>query len=142
MVVGNFVGGRLADRFSPLTTTTCLLLCMVAALLLTVVMVQFKPTAVLMTFLIGAIGFGVIAPMQMLIVQQAKGAEMLASSLLQATSNMGNALGAFLGGLPIAAGFGYTSPEYVGAALAFTGVLFCLLLVAAYRQKARKLAIA
>ncbi|KAA3439750.1 MFS transporter [Rufibacter hautae] len=142
MVVGNFVGGRLADRFSPLTTTTCLLLCMVAALLLTVVMVQFKPTAVLMTFLIGAIGFGVIAPMQMLIVQQAKGAEMLASSLLQATSNMGNALGAFLGGLPIAAGFGYTSPEYVGAALAFTGVLFCLLLVAAYRQKARNLAIA
>lgn len=142
MVVGNFVGGRLADRFSPLTTTTYLLLCMVAALLLTVVMVQFKPTAVFMTFLIGAIGFGVIAPMQMLIVQQAKGAEMLASSLLQATSNMGNALGAFLGGLPIAAGFGYTSPEYVGAALAFTGVLFCLLLMASYKQRARRMAVA
>ncbi|WP_210488077.1 MFS transporter [Rufibacter aurantiacus] len=142
MVVGNFVGGRLADRFSPLTTTTLLLVSMVAALFLMVALVQFKPTAIMMTFLIGAIGFGMIAPMQMLIVQQAKGAEMLASSLLQATSNMGNALGAFLGGLPIAAGFGYTSPEYVGAALAFTGVLFCLLLVAAYRQKARKLAIA
>ncbi|WP_219921618.1 MFS transporter [Rufibacter sp. XAAS-G3-1] len=142
MAVGNFIGGRLADRFSPLTTTTWLLLCMVGALLLTVVMVQMQPTAVLMTFLTGAIGFGVIAPMQMLIVQQAKGAEMLASSLLQATSNMGNALGAFLGGLPIAAGFGFISPLYVGAALAFTGVLFCLLLVVSHRQRARNVAVA
>ncbi|ALJ01222.1 hypothetical protein DC20_05065 [Rufibacter tibetensis] len=142
MVVGNFIGGRLADRYSPLTTITCLLLSMVAALILTVVLIQFKPTAILMTFMTGAIGFGMIAPMQMLIVQQAKGAEMLASSLLQATSNMGNALGAFLGGLPIAAGFGYTSPEYVGAALAFTGVVFCLLLVVSYKQKARNLAVA
>ncbi|MFC6997229.1 MFS transporter [Rufibacter roseus] len=141
MVVGNIIGGRLADRFSPLLTTTTLLLCMVAALLLTVVLAQYKPTALIMTFLTGAIGFGVIAPMQMLIVQQAKGAEMLASSLLQATSNMGNALGAFLGGLPIAAGFGYASPEYVGAALAFTGVLFCLLLLMAHKKKASQLAV-
>ncbi|WP_227006193.1 MFS transporter [Rufibacter latericius] len=142
MVVGNIMGGRLADRFSPLTTTTLLLVSMVAALFLMVALVHFKPTAILMTFTIGAIGFGMIAPMQMLIVQQAKGAEMLASSLLQATSNMGNALGAFLGGLPIAAGFGYTSPEYVGAALAFTGVLFCLLLMASYKQRAKSMAVA
>ncbi|MDF2434471.1 MAG: transporter, family, arabinose polymer utilization protein, partial [Mucilaginibacter sp.] len=70
----------------------------------------------------------VIAPMQILIMQVARGAEMLASSVLQATSNFGNALGAYLGGLPIAAGFGYTSPEYVGCALAFCGLLFCLIL--------------
>ncbi|RNI29952.1 MFS transporter [Rufibacter immobilis] len=140
MAVGNFMGGRLADKFSPLTTTTLLFLSMVVVLLLTTMLVQFKPTAIMMTFLTGAIGFSVIAPMQMLMVQQAKGAEMLASSLLQATSNMGNALGAFLGGLPIAAGFGFTSPEYVGAGLAFMGVLFCLLLIAAHKQKARNLA--
>jgi len=94
-----------------------------------------------MTFITGAFGFGMIAPMQMLIVQQAKGAEMLASWLLQATSNIGNALGAFLGGLPIAAGFGYTSPEYLGAALAFTGVLFCVLLIAAHKQKAKSVVV-
>jgi DHA1 family arabinose polymer transporter-like MFS transporter len=135
MVVGNIAGGRLADRFSPLTTTTILLLSMVVSLAMIVFLAEFKPTAILMTFLTGAIGFGMIAPMQMLIVQQAKGAEMLASALLQATSNTANALGAFLGGLPIAAGFGYTTPEWVGAALAFSGFLFCLLLIKSRRQQ-------
>lgn len=129
MAVGNLIGGRLADRFPALVTTGSLLTFMVAALLITAVLAHHQPTAILMTFLTGAIGFGVIAPMQILIMQEAKGAEMLASAVLQATSNMGNALGAFLGGLPIAAGLGYTSPEYVGAALAFTGVLFCFLLM-------------
>jgi DHA1 family arabinose polymer transporter-like MFS transporter len=51
---------------------------------------------------------------------------MLASSVLQATSNFGNALGAYVGGLPIAAGFGYTSAEYVGIGLAFCGFVFCM----------------
>ncbi|MVN21875.1 MFS transporter [Mucilaginibacter sp. HMF7410] len=135
MAVGNFTGGRLADRFSPLITTCALLICMILALLATVALVHFKTTAIGMTFITGAIGFSVIAPMQMLIMQEAKGAEMLASSVLQASSNMGNALGAFLGGLPIAAGFGYTSPEYVGAGLAFCGFLFCLILMQVHKQQ-------
>jgi DHA1 family arabinose polymer transporter-like MFS transporter len=128
MAAGNFVGGRLADRFSPLTTTGALLSCMIIALLLTAFFIHSKPAAVLMTFLTGAIGFSVIAPMQMLIMQEAGEYKMLASAVLQATSNIGNALGAFLGGLPIAAGMGFTSPEYVGSALAFIGLVFCFAL--------------
>jgi DHA1 family arabinose polymer transporter-like MFS transporter len=128
MAVGNFVGGRLADRFSPLLTTGALLSCMILALLVTVALAHLKPSAILMTFLTGAIGFGVIAPMQMLIMQEAKGAEMLGSAVLQATSNIGNALGAFLGGLPIAAGYNYASADFVGAGLAFCGIAFCSLL--------------
>ncbi|MGI4750393.1 MAG: MFS transporter [Janthinobacterium lividum] len=136
MAAGNFISGRLADRFSPLITTTALLTSMVIMLLLTTILVHFKVTAIGMTFITGAVGFSVIAPMQLLIMREAKGAEMLASSVLQATSNMGNALGAFLGGLPIIAGYGYTSPEYVGAGLAFFGFVLCLILMALYRKKA------
>lgn len=128
MAAGNFLGGRLADRFSPLKTTAALLLAMIGALLLVSVVSYYKAPAIGMTFITGAIAFAVIAPMQMLMIKAAKGAEMLASSALQASANMGNALGAYLGGLPIAAGFGYTSPEYVGAALALTGFMLCIVL--------------
>lgn len=128
MAVGNFIGGRLADKYSPLKTTGYLLLAMVVCLILVSLLTQWQIPALIMTFITGAIAFAVIAPMQMLMINAAKGAEMLASSAIQASSNLGNALGAFLGGLPIAAGFGYTSPVFVGAGLAFSGFLICLLL--------------
>jgi MFS transporter, DHA1 family, arabinose polymer utilization protein len=128
MAIGNFIGGRLADKYSPLKTTAMLLLTMVVSLLIVKWVAPFKIAAVIMTFITGAIAFAVIAPMQMLMINTAKGAEMLASSTIQASANTGNALGAYLGGLPIAAGFGYTSPQLVGAGLAFTGVIFCIAL--------------
>lgn len=128
MAVGNFAGGRLADRYSPLKTTSYLLLLMVGILILVALTSHIQPAAILLTFITGGLAFAVIAPMQMLMIRSAKGAEMLASSAMQASANMGNALGAFLGGLPIAAGYGYTSPEYVGAILALVGFLLCILL--------------
>jgi DHA1 family arabinose polymer transporter-like MFS transporter len=128
MATGNLIGGRLADRFSPLVTTGVLLLTMMLSLTVFALIARYQIPVVVMTFITGAVGFAVIAPMQILIMQIAKGAEMLASCVLQATSNFGNALGAYLGGLPIAAGFGYTSPEYIGCGLAFFGLLFCIAL--------------
>lgn len=128
MAAGNFIGGRLADRFSPLKTTGSLLLAMIGSLLIVSAVSYYKAPTIVMTFITGAVAFAVIAPMQMLMIRAAKGAEMLASSALQASANTGNALGAYLGGLPIAAGYGYTSPEYVGASLAFTGFVLCWVL--------------
>lgn len=136
MATGNFIGGRLADRYSPIITVAILLITMVFALLLLVLVIHFKVPTILMIFLIGGIGFAVIAPLQILIMQYARGAEMLASSVLQATANIGNALGAFLGGLPIAAGYDYTSAQYVGATLAFCGLIFCLILY--FRSKSNQ----
>ena len=66
-------------------------------------------------------------------IRAANGSEMLASSVSQAGFNMGNALGAYLGGLPIAAGLGYAAPELVGAMLAFTGFLMAMMMY--FRQK-------
>lgn len=133
MAVGNFIGGRLADKFSPLITTTILLSAMVLSLFVIAGVSQYQPAAIVMTFVTGAIAFAVIAPMQMLMISAAKGSEMIASAVLQATANFGNAIGAFLGGLPIAAGYGYTSPQYVGAGLAAAGIGFCILLMFKHR---------
>ena len=62
---------------------------------------------------------------------------MLASSVNQAAFNIANALGAFLGGLPIAAGYGYTAPELVGTGLAICGVAFSLSVIV-LRKKRKK----
>ncbi|MFT3823018.1 MAG: MFS transporter [Chitinophagaceae bacterium] len=135
MAVGNFMGGRLADKYSPLKTTSLLLLAMIASLLIITVVNYYKAPAIVMTFVTGAVAFAVIAPMQMLMINAAKGSEMLASATLQASANTGNALGAYLGGLPIAAGFSYMSPQYVGAGLAFTGFVFCMILGLMYKKR-------
>jgi DHA1 family arabinose polymer transporter-like MFS transporter len=134
MALGNFIGGRLADKYSPIKTTTLLLTAMVVALLIITQVSQFKVPAIIMTFITGAVAFAVISPMQMLMINASKGSEMIASAVLQATANFGNAIGAFLGGIPLALGYSYTSPQYVGSALASVGIGICLILI--FRERA------
>jgi len=126
MALGNYLGGRLTDRVSPLRATRQLLLAMAVVSVLVALTAPSKPLALVMAFVTGAVSFAVIAPLQVLMIDNAEGSKMLASAMIQSTSNIGNALGAYLGGLTIAAGWGYTSPQYVGAALALTGALCCL----------------
>lgn len=125
MAVGNILGGRLADRLSPLMVVGMMLSLMILCLLTVALLAEHKLAALIMTFVTGTIAFAVVPAMQMLMIQAAHGAEMLASSMVQASANMGNTLGAYLGGLPITAGFGYTSPEYVGMGLVFVGLVLC-----------------
>src|SRR5690606_30406332 len=88
-------------------------------------------------FVLGGTAFALGAPIQMLMINTAKGSEMLAASVSQASFNIGNALGAFLGGIPIAMGYGYASPEWVGAAMAAGGALFALAFI--FHQKRHRL---
>ena len=60
--------------------------------------------SLILVFVTGSLSFAVVAPIQMLMIQAAKDAEMIASASLQAGFNIGNALGAFLGGLPLVMG--------------------------------------
>ncbi|MEJ5994557.1 MFS transporter [Pedobacter sp. Du54] len=129
MMVGNFFGGYLADRFSPVKATATLLLMMVLTLVI-VHYVSFNPIlALVMTFITGAVSFALAAPIQMLMINTAKGSEMIAASVSQASFNIGNALGAFFGGLPLIYGYDYTSPAAVGAAMALVGALFAFWLI-------------
>jgi DHA1 family arabinose polymer transporter-like MFS transporter len=137
MALGNMLGGWLTDRMSPLRATTWLLVAMAAALFTIPFAAQHQWSTVLMTMLTGALAFSTAAPIQMLMIRAAKGSEMLASSLSQSGFNTGNALGAYLGGLPIAAGLGYTSPEWVGGALVVGGIGFAAFLVIRRRRQAQ-----
>lgn len=139
MTLGNITGGRLADRFSPINATSGLLLCMSLALMTLTMAAHYKIPAVIMTFVIGALAFSIAAPIQMMMIRAARGSEMLASSITQGAFNMGNALGAYLGGIPLTRGFGYTAPDWVGATLAFSGFVIALAIIAVDRISERKL---
>ncbi|MEJ2905511.1 MFS transporter [Pedobacter panaciterrae] len=137
MLVGNFIGGKLADKISPAKATITLLIAMSISLLIVHYVSGNQVLAVIMTFVTGAIAFAAASPIQMLMINTAKGSEMLAASVSQASFNIGNALGAFLGGLPLAAGYDYTSPVSVGSIMALTGAAFAWVLIARSRRVAK-----
>ncbi len=129
MVVGNFAGGKLADKFSPAPTTLALLFVMAIDLILVYFYSYNQYVSLFLTFLTGAISFSVIAPIQMLMIRTAKDAEMIASASLQGSFNIGNALGAFLGGLPLAAGYSYASPNLIGVGMSIIGMIITVVLI-------------
>ncbi|WP_098898320.1 MFS transporter [Streptomyces sp. st77] len=95
---------------------------------LAVVLVAFPFTvhvqwaALVMVVLLGAVGFMTTTPLQMLVMNKAKDAPTLASASNHSAFNLANAGGAWLGGVAIAAGWGWTSPALVGAVLAVAGL--------------------
>ena len=144
MVVGNFLGAKMAELFSPLRAVIISLSIMSAILLINMFIATNPYVLMAMTFLIGVISFTVSTPIQMAIINTSKGSEMLGSSMNQSAFNMGNASGAYLAGLPIAFGYGIIYSSLVGAILAFSGVAIAvaILLVRKRREiKYKKMAI-
>jgi len=135
MMLGNFIGGKLADTFSPAKASLYLLLTMTVSLVI-VHYVSYNPVlSLIMTFVTGAVAFALASPIQMLMINTAKGSEMLGAAVSQASFNIGNALGAFFGGLPLAAGYDYTSPQWVGALMALIGAFIAWIIITKSRSK-------
>lgn len=120
MVAGNFVGGRLADK-SVMGTLYKVLPAIAVALVVYAVAVHWPWSALVMVFVVGASGSMLIPALQTRLLDASPDAPSLASSLNHAALNVANALGAFLGGLVIALGWGYVAPALVGAVLAVLG---------------------
>lgn len=122
MTVGNLLGGKLAQRFVPINAVIITLIAMSIALVVNAFVAHSQIAILIMTFIIGALSFCVTTPIQMTIMNSSKGAEAIGSAMNQSAFNMGNAIGAYLAGLPIAMGFGLISTNLVGAILACLGI--------------------
>ena len=136
MVFGNFAGGKLADRVEPVKACLILLLCMSVTLVTIYFVSGNQVMSLVMTFIAGSLSMAIGSPIQVLMIRTAAGSEMLAASATQAAFNIGNALGAFLGGLPIIMGFGFASPQLVGAVMAATGAVFAVFLFKSQKRAA------
>lgn len=131
LVVGNLVGGRAADRDRDRALVLALL-GLALTLALFGLLAESGTASVVLVFLMGVTGFASVPGMITRVTDFAHGAALAASANVSA-SNVGNALGAWLGGVAISAGLGYTAPLYVGAGIVLMSV--AVMVVAAQRAK-------
>jgi len=134
MVGGNLIGGKYADRaLMPMLYVSLGGLALVLALF--TLTAHSKVLAAPTIVLIGALGFATVPPLQKRVLDHAHGAPTLASAANIGAFNLGNALSAWLGGIVIAAGLGYTAPNWVGAALAGSALLLAFFSAALERRE-------
>lgn len=135
--VGNWLGGRYADRSIDGTLIVTLSALVALLVLFSGAMSWPAPTAILV-FLWGAASFALVPPLQMRVMTEAAAAPNLASAINIGAFNLGNAIGAALGGAVVDAGLGYRWVSLAGAAMAGAGLIMVLAL---RRGDARRLAV-
>ena len=133
MVVGNMVGGRLAD-WSVIRSLYLTMTALGIALAAFVVAAHNPVTAMALLFAIGASGSAIGPALQTRLMDVAADAQTLAAALNHSALNIANATGAWIGGLVIAAGLGYTAPAAAGAALAALGLIILTISVVLHRK--------
>lgn len=121
MTVGNLVGGHLADIDLRRTLLGGFVVFIVVEALLALTAHWLVPLAVCV-FAVGAVTSALAPTVQSRLMSVAGDNQSIAAALNHSALNIGNALGAFLGGLVIAAGWGFVAPIWVGVILAVAGL--------------------
>ena len=134
MTAGNFVGGALADRSVRRTMYTFFGV-MLAALLLLAVSAQTLPGLLIGVFLVGGAASALSPTIQTRLMDVAHESQSIAAALNHSALNLGNALGAYLGGVVVAAGLGYLAPIWVGFGLSVLGVVLAVITFAIDRNR-------
>lgn len=123
MVAGNLVGGKLSTRFYPGKVGAGFQGVMALSLFLIFFLAQYKIPAIFLMCAVTFCLFAVSSPQQFLIIKFSQGGEMLGAAGIQIAFNMGNALGAYLGGIPIAHGMEIQYSALVGTCSAAMGFI-------------------
>lgn len=125
MLCGGLIGGWLADRGMKKAMYR-IIFAIIIAFSIAPFMVGNIYTAVLAFFLLGASAMALGPVLQTRLMDVAGEAQTLAASLNHSAFNIANAQGAWLGGLVISAGLGWTAPIWAGVALGFSGLLILM----------------
>ncbi|MFS2057721.1 MFS transporter [Kosakonia cowanii] len=123
--IGNFLGGKLADR-SVTGTLKGFLLLLIVIMLAIPLLARSEIGAAIAMVVWGAATFAVVPPLQMRVMRVAHEAPGLSSSVNIGAFNLGNALGAAAGGAVISGGLGYSFVPVMGAIIAGLGLLLVL----------------
>ncbi|WP_411558583.1 MFS transporter [Plantibacter sp. MPB07] len=137
MTIGNLVGGHLADRGvkRALIVFFALMIVVLTALALTA---TWTPTMFLFVFAVGFASQGLGPAIQTRLMDVAGDSQSLAAALNHSALNIGNALGAFLGGVVIAGGLGYLAPVWTGVVLTVIGLGIVITSFSVERRQLRR----
>lgn len=134
MVSGNLLSGRLSGKYSPLSIAIVTDLIIALSLGLLFLFGDDKIASLSLTFICCMGLFALSAPLQILLLQNAKGGEMLGAAGGQMAFNLGSAVGAYCGGMMLTAGFAYNYVALPAALLSFFA-MSSLLIYASCKQK-------
>lgn len=123
MVFGNYIAGRLADRYSSSLVTAIIASIIIVVMPMIYFLSPYKLPSLVCSFIAPALLFGLGGPLQYLIVRYAKGGEMLGGAGIQIAFNVSNAMAAAIGGAVIRHGFGIASPALAGVPFAIISAI-------------------
>lgn len=138
MFAGNLIGGHYADRYSPEKVVRSTQAVAVLALCGVFFGAHIPSLSVALMCLTTGSLFCVSSPQQLLILENSRGGEMLGAALVQVAFNLGNALGAYVGGLPIDRGLGYEYTALPGALFVLLGMVAILIYIRKYPRHAER----
>ena len=141
MTVGNLLGGRAADR-GPMRAILWLFPIFIAAMTALALTASTPVTLLAFLFVVGALAAAISPAIQTRLRDVAGDSQTLAAALNHSALNVGNSLGAALGGAAIAAGLGYRAPTWIGVGLAVAGLLLALTSYAVERRSVQRAAAA
>ncbi|HCD6650919.1 TPA: MFS transporter AraJ [Citrobacter freundii] len=127
MVLGNLLSGRLSGRYTPLRIAVITDFVIVLALLQLFAFGGIKAASLTFAFICCAGLFALSAPLQILLLQNAKGGELLGAAGGQIAFNLGSAIGAYCGGMMLTLGFTYNYVTLPAALLSFSAMSSLLL---------------
>lgn len=91
-----------------------------------------KIISIILTFICGVLSMSMGTPISMIMLKNAKHSEMLGAAFVQASFNVANSIGAFVGGIPLIFGLSFNYPSLVGAGIATLGLI---LTISFYKNK-------
>ena len=138
MCVGDVLGGHFSDKYQPgiVAATTQCLICLTLLSIFFLAPLPYQTAAMMCVCTLCL--FALSSPQQLLLLKNAEGGEMMGAACVQIAFNLGNAFGAYCGGLPLEAGLGYEYPALIGAGLSFLGFLSLALYSYRYERQLLK----
>lgn len=126
MVVGNIMGGYFSDKKDPVKVIITILFLMIIFLVFVFLFSENKIISIILTFICGVLSMSMGTPISMIMLKNAKHSEMLGAAFVQASFNVANSIGAFVGGIPLIFGLSFNYPSLVGAGIATLGLILTI----------------